>query len=407
MTAGNVIVRGFDFIFGVMLARKLGPEDFGTFTVLNTILLSSATIIRFGLNNSFLKIISDYKRKRLNDKEQILTNMYFWSRLIPAVPLVIIGIFLADFLGNVLSIPKTQVFLVRIAFAGVIGVCLFEYVETRYQANREFIQYTSLGLFLSGGRILSLILLFYFFNVVTLSVSVFVWLIFPMMAGIIGFASQPRDFITYRHGFKSELKTMLSFSKWIALSAYSMFLFRGMDVFFLSHYTSKYELGIYSAALNLGNIMFFLTNTLNVVLIPYACKLKDEQIWPVFKNSLLYGFPLFALCVGILLLSSESLLLIYGKEYSGGANVLRLLLIAFFCGAFLSPFAAIAYRTNIPKVIFYIDAIRGITGLAGFFIFIPRLGAMGAALSLLICYAVSMCLGLMFIYRKAILFAKT
>ncbi|MBM4137707.1 MAG: hypothetical protein FJ241_12895, partial [Nitrospira sp.] len=66
--AGKIIGRGFDFLFGVILARKLGPEQFGIFTVLNTLLLFSGDILRFGLNNSFLKMVSDYKREGAHEK---------------------------------------------------------------------------------------------------------------------------------------------------------------------------------------------------------------------------------------------------------------------------------------------------------------------------------------------------
>jgi len=120
---------------------------------------------------------------------------------------------------------------------------------------------------------------------------------------------------------------------------------------------------------------------------------------------LVYGFPLFVFFAGIIWFASGYIqYFVYGKEYARGEEVLKYLLIAFSCGAFLSPFASLAYRLNIPKVIFFIEAIRGVIGFMGFYFFIPVLGAKGAALSLLICYLVSLFFGVSFIYKKAILF---
>lgn len=401
VTAGNSVARIIDLMFGVIVARTLGVEIFGIFTVLNTLLISSATITRFGLNSTFTKIVSDYKREELKEKEQVLTKAYFIGRLSPYIPYVIVGVFLSGFLGDILDIHLEQVSLIRVVFAGLIGVSLFEFVRTRYQANREFLSFTLLGIFQSAGRILTLIILLLGFNLVSLNSAVYIWLVFPFIAGITGLLSQPKDFLKCRHSVGLELRRMLSFSKWIALSAYSLFLFRGMDVFFLSHYVSKRELGIYSASLSIAGIMFFLTNSLNVVLIPYVCRLNADRIWPFCRSAFVYGLPVFSLCVCIALLSSKYvLLLVYGREFVEGANVLNYLLVAFFLGAFLTPFMSLAFRINNSRIIFYVDAIRGVTGLLGFYLLIPSFGINGAAISLLCCYGISCVIGLALIYRS-------
>jgi len=375
--------------------------------VLNTLLLSSATITRLGLNNTFTKIVSDYKREGLKEKEQVLTQAYLIGRLGPYVPYVIVGVLLSGYLVNILEMNAEQLPLVRVVVAGLIGVSLFEFVRTRYQANREFLSFTLLGIFQSAGRILILIIVFLGFNLVNLNTAVYVWLIFPFVAGITGLLSQPKDFLKCRHNVGSELRRMLSFSKWIALSAYSMFLFRGMDVFFLSHYVSKRELGIYSASLSIAGIMFFLTNSLNVVLIPYVCRLRADRIWPFCRSAFAYGFPVFSLCVCIAIFSSKYvLLLVYGTEFVEGAYVLNYLLVAFFLGAFLTPFTSLAFRISNPRIIFGVDAIRGVTGLLGFYLLIPRFGISGAAISLLCCYGISCVVGLSLIFGSIMAYLR-
>lgn len=402
VTAGNSFTHVVDFLFGVILARTLGAAQFGTFNVLKTLFNSSATITRFGLNNSYTKIVSEYKREGLAEKEQTAIKAFFFSRLAPYIPYVLLGILLAGPLGHVLNLQQEQTPLVRLVFVSVIGVCLYEFVRTRYQADRRFLNYTLLGCCQSVGRVIVLITVFFLFRWTDLNVPVFIWLGFPLLVGLIGFSFQSKHFLEVHGRTKSEIRKMVSFSKWIALSAYSTFLFRGMDVFFLAHYVSKRELGMYSAAMNIANIVFFLTNSLNIVLIPYVCRLSDDQIRVFFKKIFFYGLPIFACCVCIILFSGKYFMLFaYGPEYLEGTKVLNVLLIAFFSGGFLTPFMSIAYRINDPRILFFVDITRGIFGLLGFYFLIPHFGIQGAATSLLVCYLVSCIIGLSLIYRRS------
>ena len=406
VAVGSAICKALDFLFLLVAAQSLEPEEFGIFSIFKTIFLSSAVIIRVGLDNTFLKISADYQRKGLLTEEKFLVFSYFIARFFMVTIFILCLPLISNNLCAYMGLPETQRSLAMLVFVSVLGLCVFEFVQTRNRSSDKYALYVFLEFLRSGGRLALMLLIIYYFRNLTISSATYLWISFPFFAGVLGLLFQPwpsLHLISHANfiNIKSQLVVIGSFAKWIALSACCTMLLRGMDILILTRYVTKNDIGLYSAAMNIGNMTFLIANTLNVVLIPHVCRMEITALIQYFRAVCVWGASILCIVCFISYLYDDRILMIfYGPKYTTGGHLFRLIIISSSIGSIISPFIAIAYRLNLQKLVFELDVSRALIAVVSFMILIPEFGTIGAVFSLLFCYSISSFFGIYLIYKR-------
>lgn len=162
-------------------------------------------------------------------------------------------------------------------------------------------------------------------------------------------------------------------------------ILNSVDITMLGLIRGDLEVGIYSTATKISNIISQLGGAIMWVVIPrlsiYFAEGNYSEINKMLKKVLMFlttlGFPL---AIGTIFLADDMITIIAGNGYEDSANVLRVLMISFLVsqfGGFLGN--AILLPSKQEKYYMIVCVVSAVTNVVTNAIFIPKYGAVAAA----------------------------
>jgi len=176
-----------------------------------------------------------------------------------------------------------------------------------------------------------------------------------------------------------------------------------IDVIILSKMKGAVEVGLYSAAFRLMDILKGLSYSYTAALFPMmasAFSVSKQSLKQQCTLSVRYLFiATFPISIGISILAENIITLIYGKQFSGSISILQVLIwtICFFPTALV--FARVLVASRNQKLDLLSNIFVMILNSALNFILIPCLGAWGAAIATLLSICFFMSLQYYFVYK--------
>ena len=163
---------------------------------------------------------------------------------------------------------------------------------------------------------------------------------------------------------------------------------------------SDYEVGLYSVAVKLTEVFYFLPGVIMVSLLPSLIKFKSisKEVYEKRLQKLfdfMTWFP-FVLILPIFFLSSPIVILLYGQEYAVAGSTLAISIWALFAVFVKVAVENYLLNENLTKVILVSSVLGAVTNILLNFILIPIYGINGAAIATVISYIVAAYLGLIF-----------
>jgi len=314
----------------IILARWLGPTDFGVFSI------GFYILIIFGLG--FTGFDQSYIRfaVRFSEKEQEIFSTY--SILKICFPLFVIILFaLFCFVPLPSGWFSFSRILILYGLIGGLGMNLFTISLSLFQAREEFNSYNRIRLSYY------LILLFLIFVGIQFDLKeIRYYLLIYLLPGIFLVS-------TFREGHFSVLKfrieivkKLFRFGKWLLFGHFIRLINLRMDFFWLSRYFKGEILGQYSAALRLVNIFVLLIGTFSVLLLPKASGIKTmkeiKEYW--FINRFIMVFLLISWVI-IYFFSPFMIRLFFGVQYIQAIPIFRMLLYSVIPLIFAVPMEAL------------------------------------------------------------------
>jgi len=186
-----------------------------------------------------------------------------------------------------------------------------------------------------------------------------------------------------------ELKEMLSFGLPLVPAAIASLILTMSDRYFLEHYSSFDEVGLYSVGYRLGMLISLFVGAFQMawpaVMFSIA---KEENAKATFSRLLTY-FLLFLIFIGMALsiFAREMLITVTTESFVQGYKIVPLIVISYI---FYGIYFYTAIGIQIKKKTIYMPIIIGIASLINLFLnylLIPDYGMMGAAIATTICYA--------------------
>lgn len=391
---GNSIAGFLGMLGMIVVSRHLGPTHFGSFSVafaLFTLLLKLGDL---GLNFGLVKEIS---RCRIKGESHKINNIFisvFWIKIIFIAILMIIGIFSSKYLSIKLfnsPLAITSNNLVILFF----GLDVFyDLVRVYLEANKRFLEGSAIyGLANFIKLIMLLVILIAFPHFKELIAA---YIFAPFIAALLLFSrTKIRIKLVIYWG---ELKNLLKFSSWMALSVVLATVGENLNVFMVSAKLSSYETGIYSAADKFIMPFSILAGALGTVLISRTSEfLEMSHIKSFIKKVFILQFVLLVLFI-FLYPCTYLLPFILGSDYQPAVIILQILIIANFFRLAITPLNSVFYPLN-KSVIFALDAVVQVMLLFSLNqYFIKNFQAKGAAFSLLIANIIIFILNYLFLY---------
>ena len=358
------------------VSRILGVEGIGKFSFSSSIINYISTIASLGISTYAVRECS----KSRNEKEKLgqvaseLISLNVCSTIISLIILLIL-INLKTFKEYRILLLMQSITVISTTFgADWLNMAVSDF---RYITVRTIIF-----------QILSLLLIFIFVRKSTDYYTYALILILSSSgASLVNFMYR-RRFCKTRVVFNTNILSHFKYVLPFFFSSLAQAVYVNGGTTMLGLMSNDYEVGIFSVSHKIYSIVNSLVSSIAIVMIPSVSIKYAQGKYEEMNDSLVYAFK-FIVCFGcpcIIGLNSvcrELIFLFSGKSFAGSIIVLRILTIAMFF-SFLGGFIGSIYLVPIGKEKFCLKAsiLAAIVCLISCFLFIPRLKAIGAAISI-------------------------
>ncbi|APX98900.1 oligosaccharide flippase family protein [Lacinutrix venerupis] len=329
---GNVVFKGLSLLGGILVARLLGKNIFGEFSIIKTTFISIAFITTLGFGYTATKFVADYKK---NHPKKLYAIFKFTQKtilILTSIAFVIVFIFSNKVASLILEDNALSSYIKVVSVLIILNSLNFLYVG--------FL--SGLGLFKKMAKINSYIgvltFLFsvgftYFFGLIgALSALILVQLI--NVVANYNLINKNLEKNTIQKD-KVLNRKILIYSLPIAIQETVYAVMSWLINFLIVLYVSFGELGMYTAAIQLNAIILFIPGILRNVVLSHLSKNSDDEgsHKKVLTTILTINFLATLIPSLIVFIFSDFVSTFYGSTYQGLGDLIK---ISIFTTVFVS-----------------------------------------------------------------------
>ncbi|MFQ2204724.1 lipopolysaccharide biosynthesis protein [Aeromonas hydrophila] len=383
---GSILNAAIGFFFIPIFMSKLSVSDYGAFSILQLCGTIFSAVFYFGITSAFTRSYFDYKAE--DEKEKCLSTAFILIN-VGALIQIILGVILSKHLSKLLLGDENYNLLVAASLSSASFVFLNYFFLTYFRLSNKPKVFLVLSV-LSAMLNIALTYISLIYMESGINGIIYSGLISQLVTYIILFRVALSNINIF--SFDSiKAKAMLHYGFQIVLSSAAGLSIIWSDQFFINHFLSLDDVGIYSLSVKLAGIMtfIFVTPFFQVVNPIILDSLQNKNITKLCQNYydkyLYLGLIciLFTYCVAYLYF-----LFFRGSEYVDALLYLPWLLLSlFFYGSINILSLGFSITRNMkPQSKVYI-AVALINILFNI-ILIPLFGVNGAVLSTILSYSI-------------------
>lgn len=383
---GRLIEYASRFVFGIIIARVLGAEGFGLYTLAITTAILLASLSRLGLSEGIIHFLPPAIRNR--DQSQISGILKF-SLSLPVIIALVLALLLyglSDLLADLLfhdvnaglGLRWVSIAIPLMAFGRVIMASLRGFKLMRYEVYAESIAFSLTRL------VFTLLLVQIGWDLPgALAAYAISWIITDIL--LIIFLNRTYS-IKYIFGeAKFNIRKMLSFSAPVCLTQVISQLRGTFELFFLGMISTLAAVGVYSAAVRIQMVGIMFLAAADMVSKPIISDIFHRgdlvQLGSLYKTltrwSFLFIIPFFI----TIILFAEPIMAIFGEEFSSGALVLIIVSIGTLINASTGICSAMIVMTGHSRISLINSLIVISLSVILNLLLIPLWGIIGAAVA--------------------------
>jgi O-antigen/teichoic acid export membrane protein len=371
------------FTVGILVARYLGPADYGILNYIISFVALFAPLVDLGLKDIVIReIVNDN-----NNKEQYLGSA-FVIKLIAAILTFLLIILL---INNVENEPNTRYLIWVLAaayFFQSFNVLSFYFYAT---VKAKFIVYAQiLRLIVSA-----LVKLLFIFTQANL--NNFIYLIVGEnileIISLLFFYQLNKQSIHLWKFNKNTVKFLLSNSWPLILSGIAVSVYMKIDQIMLKHLAGAEELGNYVIAVKLTELWYIFPVLILNSIYPgiVLAKNSNSKRFESRVQFLSDTFTLFSIAISIVItfLAQNLINILFGSKYQTAGNILMIYVWSTFFVYSGTLSQKLFLVENIQIIGMYTTTFGMIINIVLNLLLIPQMGGKGAAIATLISYALS------------------
>lgn len=382
--AGTLINSVLGALFYIVLARFLGPADFGLLTIALTTLVLIADIADIGTNTGVIRFVSSNLAAN-SDKVYRFLKLSLEIKLIAWAISFFAIYLLAPFLATQVFRKEELILPLRLAAFGVGGALLFTFATSVLQAYQKYFLWSSINILTNLLRLILISVLGYYL-ILNVENSLIVYIILPFFGFFIALLILPtKKIFTSKEEFNlsGELfKYNIPVAIFTIIAAFSARL----DTYLNAVLLSAREVGIYGAASQMVQVMPQLVSALGLVAAPkFASFQSNIQMMIYFKKFQVFVFGICLLGILTIPVLTYLLPLLFGQQYQEAVVPFIFLFLAMLIFLFSIPVHhSVIFYFGRPDVFIWISIGHLlIIGGLGYFM-IQNFGVVGAATTVLV-----------------------
>ena len=385
---GAFIGMAFGYFSRIIIARFLGPGDYGLITLGIAGMSIAATLSLLGLPSGIRRYVSFYKGK--GDEGKIKGTIFGALKIsFPlSLFLAILTFISADWISiHVFHEPKLtpilRIFAIAIPFSVLAQNLVSSTIGFQDLRYKVYVN----DLFQNTFKLVAIVsLLLLGFGVVG---AAWGWVLAIILTPFLAlYFLEKKLFPVFRSKIKSipVEKELFSFSWPLIFVSAAGLIIGWTDTLMLGYFSTASDVGIYNVALPTAMLLMNITVAFSMIFLPVASELYGRNRIGDLRNAYSavtkWVFSLTLPCFLLIALFSESIIrLIFGSAYIPGAIVLSILAAGFFIDSATGPVSSIIQTYGRTKINMGCSFIGAGTNFTLNFILIPIYGIKGAAIA--------------------------
>jgi O-antigen/teichoic acid export membrane protein len=379
----TILNGGLGALFYILMARFLGPADFGLLAICVATLTLISDISDLGTNTGLIRFVSSHIASE-KDKAYKFLRLGLEIKFVIWVLILVIGFFATPFLAEIVFQRKELIIPMRLVMVGVGGALLFTYSTSSLQALQKYFVWGLVNISTNLLRIVIIFLLIFNQNLNLMN-----GLIFYVALPFFGF-SLSLMFLPIKQilSTKNEIQVagqFFKFNKWVALFTIIAAVSSRFDTFLNARLLSSNDVGIYASASQLTQVIPQIVGALGVVAAPkFASFHNKSEMLRFFKKFQLLVLGLSVIIIIFLPLSFYVIPLMYGVDYLNAIIPFVILVLAMTIFLISVPLhnSIIFYYGRSDIFVWISIAHFFVIGILGFYM-ITNYGVIGTALTVL------------------------
>lgn len=380
--ADRILRMGASLVVGVWVARYLGVKQYGLFNYALAFVALFSPIFTLGLDD----VVVRHLVRQSSNKEEILGTT-FWLKFLGGIASVLLAVGTMFFLGEHETLKIWLVAILGIAgvfrASDTIELWFQSQVQSKYTViakNTAFLLNTliKIALILTKAPLLA-------FALVTLAE-------FAMSAiGLLIVYQVKGSSLWLWRWSMAAAKTLLKESLPLIFSGFAIMIFMRIDQVMLGQMIGDSEVGVYSAAVRISEIWYFIPGAIVSSVAPaiYAAKEKSESLYYQRIGQLLSLMTCISLAIALPMsfLSDKIIMVMFGSGYAEAGPILAVHIwtsLFVFMGLATSPWFIAEGLNNVSlgKTLF-----GAILNIILNLLLIPKYAGLGAAIATIISQA--------------------
>jgi O-antigen/teichoic acid export membrane protein len=379
VTSAGVARLGLGFVASLLIARALGPADFGVYAVLAATVGIVGGVAEGGLTEAAVLRISAIW-PNIAPEAIRRAGAFFWLRLGLATAVVALGCLLAGPVSTALTGVNEG--LLRWALIGIVATAASGALSAMFQSAGAFGRMSSLTVLNTGLTAVLAIILTVTQRLDVTAALVVLGIGTSVITFGVGFAMLPLGWSLQKPTLaelKNEAANLVRTGRWLWLASLFAMLTANAEILLLNRWAALSLVGAYALALNLATKADIVNHSLYTVLLPGVATLSDRAALSGYIRRGLVRSGLIV--VGLLLLiplAEPLIVLIYGAEFAAAVTFFQLLLGVMAFDVLLTPLLLLPLAYKRARLLAAADALRAITLVLVALGLIPMYGAAGA-----------------------------
>ena len=390
----------------VAIARFLGPEDYGLFSLGEATLIIALSISMIGLATGVVRYVSFYnERKDVGRvKGTIISSLkmgVFTSSILTGVLFFGAGWISLTFFHEPNLVPVLRIFVISLPFLVLAQILLVVTVGFQDMKYNVYVR----DLFQNIFRLpIILFLLFMGFGVLGATTGYIAAIIaMPFLAF---YFLEKRVFSISTTKIKSIPvgRELLYYSLPLIFVTFSAMVMRWMDTLMLGYFCAAYEVGIYNAIAPIARLAIVIFGSFAGIFMPVVSGLYSNGMHEELKKTYevvtkwIFSITLPFLLI-VLLFSTQTIEILFGVEYVSGAFGLCILVIAYSISAMMGLAERVISAVGRTKLVMWCMFVGAGANLTLNWMWIPLYGINGAALATTLSLILTSCLLLISAYH--------
>jgi len=400
ITFSSTFINGIlGMSFFLLTARFLGPISFGLMTVAIAVNTLVTDISDLGVDSGLVRFVGKYANTDSKKTREFL-KLGLVVKISVGILISSLGFSASPFIASSIFAKPELAVPLRIASLGVLGALLFDFSTHSLQSFQRFFAWG--GLFVGTNLLrLVLVVILIALNILNLDNTLYIYILMPFLGFVFSLFLLPSSFLKSKIT-KSTKKDFLHYNKWIALMTAVAATSSRVDIFISARILDLDQVGIYSAASQLVQVVPQLAASIGTVLAPkMASKTDTSDLLSYLKKSQLMVSAIVIL--GILAMPASFFLIpvVLGANYVASVPVFLILFTAMLIFLFSIPIHnTVFYFFSYPKLFFYLAITQLIVISSSSLVLVNMFGTSGLAMSVLLGSTLNFIVPAIWVFRK-------